>query len=62
MYASYAIPSALLGYLVVKNLTDKGSKRKTLQKAQQNRASKRQASRPAELYAVPDPVDDSDED
>jgi hypothetical protein len=62
MYASYAIPSALLGYLVVKNLTDKGSKRKTLQKAQQNRASKRQASRPAELYAVPAPVDDSDED
>lgn len=61
-YATYAIPSALLGYLVVKNLTDKGSKRKVLQKAQENRAAKRQKSRPSELYAIPDPVEELDEE
>ncbi len=61
-YATYAIPSALLGYLVVKNLTDKGSKRKVLQKAQENRAARRQKSRPSELYAIPDPVEELDEE
>ena len=61
-YATYAIPSALLGYLVVKNMTDKGSKRKVLEKAQKRRASKRQKTRPTELYAVPDPIEDTDEE
>ena len=54
-YGVYAIPTLLAGYLAAKHLSDKGSKRKTLEKAMQRRAAKRYAKRPSELYAVPDP-------
>ena len=61
MYASYAIPSALLGYMVVKGLADKGSTAKILEKAQRRRALKQQKARPAELYAVPTPIEEEEE-
>lgn len=61
MYASYAIPSALLGYMVVKGLADKGSTSKILEKAQRRRALKQQKARPAELYAVPTPIEEEEE-
>ena len=60
-YATYAIPSSILGYLLVKGLTDKGSRGKILAKAQQRRALKQQQARPAELYAVPVPIDEEEE-
>jgi len=60
-YATYAIPSALLGYMVVKGLADKGSTAKILEKAQRRRALKQQKARPAELYAVPTPIEDEEE-
>lgn len=60
-YATYAIPSALLGYMVVKGLADKGSRAKILEKAQRRRALKQQRSRPAELYAVPTPIEEEEE-
>jgi len=60
-YATYAIPSSILGYLLVKGLADRGSRGKILEKAQRNRALKQQQSRPAELYAVPTPIDEEEE-
>jgi hypothetical protein len=60
-YATYAIPSALLGYMVVKGLADKGSRKKILEKAQRRRALKQQKARPAELYAVPTPIEEEEE-
>ena len=60
MYASYAIPSSILGYLLVKSMADKGSKGKRLEKAQFRRAMKQQKLRPAELYAVPSPIDEEE--
>jgi len=61
MYATYAIPSALLGYLFVKKMADKGSRRQIIEKAQRRRALKQQRARPAELYAVPSPIDEEEE-
>ena len=60
MYASYAIPSSILGYLLVKGLADKGSKAKRLEKAQKQRALTQQKLRPAELYAVPAPIEEEE--
>lgn len=60
MYASYAIPSSILGYLLVKGMADKGSKAKRLDKAQKQRALKQQKLRPAELYAVPSPIEEEE--
>jgi len=60
-YATYAIPSSILGYLLVKGLADRGSRGKILEKAQRSRALKQQQSRPAELYAVPTPIDEEEE-
>ena len=60
MYGTYAIPSSILGYLVIKGLTDKGSTKERLEKAQRNRAMKRQRLRPAELYAIPSPIEEEE--
>lgn len=60
MYGTYAIPTSILGYLAVKGMTDKGSTSKRLEKAQRNRALKRQQMRPAELYAIPTPIEEGE--
>ena len=60
-YATYAIPSSILGYLLVKGLADRGSRSKILEKAQRRRALKQQQVRPAELYAVPTPIEEEEE-
>ena len=60
-YATYAIPSSILGYLFVKGLTDKGSRGRILEKAQRRRALKQQQARPAELYAIPTPIEKEEE-
>ena len=62
MYGTYAIPSALLSFLAIKKMTDKGSRRKIMEKAQRQRALKQQRARPAELYAVPSPIEEEEEE
>jgi hypothetical protein len=59
--ATYAIPAAAGGYLVVDSIMRKRSKRALLEKAMRERARRQAQLQPAELYAIPTPKEDSEE-
>jgi hypothetical protein len=61
-YGAFAIPSALVGYMAGKGITDKFSQRKILEKAQQKREADRAKARPSSLYVVPSTTDVFEED
>lgn len=61
-YGAFAIPSALVGYMAGKGITDKFSQRKVLEKAQQKRNAERAKARPSSLYVIPSTTDVFEED
>lgn len=54
---TYALASAPAGYMIVNSMMKKNSKRKILEKAMRERARRQAAKQPAELYAIPAPVE-----
>lgn len=54
---TYALATGPLGYMMVNSQMKKNSKRKILEKAMRERARRQAAKQPAELYAIPAPVE-----
>jgi hypothetical protein len=54
---TYALAAGPLGYMMVNSQMKKNSKRKILEKAMRERARRQAAKQPAELYAIPAPVE-----
>ena len=54
---TYALAAGPLGYMLVNSQMKKNSKRKILEKAMRERARRQAAKQPAELYAIPAPVE-----
>ena len=54
---TYALAAGPLGYMMVNSKMKANSKRKILEKAMRERARRQAAKQPAELYAIPAPVE-----
>lgn len=57
LYGAYAVPTALIGGYAAYNAAKKRRSREILQKALQRRRQRRQATQPADIYAMPVPVE-----